>query len=480
MPRIPQFTASPQAAAPSSPSHINLPARIDFGTQLGEAAQATAGIIGKLRSQQADLDLSMMSASTEAGVNALHLSMQNDPEVIKNPESYEEVFSKRYTTMVGQVAEGGRSTLAKNAFGNYVATRFPKDLINARKIGLELWHKTNIADLDQITAIKAQNAINAPTDSARDQEILEFNDTVKKAALRGSIDAVNAVGRMEKFRHDVAGGFMQQLAQTDPTEMRRRNNAGEFNNVDIVQRNSILDGALKREEHTDRRNEAVLNDARQRVIDYHLGLANFGLADTSTLEEAATGKMYPILHAADARSILEVNSNPIAGDGTAVALLRQEFATLENLPTLEDVKEFRRRLNQLTLDSGKKLRGAREFGDHLASEGRAIQSQTSQERAELNAAIQSGVDLYRSRLGPMPPFGEFLHRVEDAKRKDEESRVRQFIRDRRTPEEAVDEVLKSRESSRRDQNVGEKPKATPTPADKDAIIDEIIRKRGRP
>jgi hypothetical protein len=509
MPKIPTYTAEGQVAIPNFPQ---IPLFKGSGSQMlaqglatvSESSNQVVQVAREIKQQKDETELIKQQYSYDPEIDTIRKNVLTDPNV-ENPFLE---FNDRASALQQTYLDGIKDPQVKQAFQRHIDKTFPTIQKEMAFEVLKLQNQQNIADLHETQDILSTAAATG-TPEVRDKAISDYNASVDKARMRGTIDAVKAVDLKRGFRVSTMTKNMTALAVSDPYRLFELQRQGAYADVDAVVQQKMLESARNKIETDDKAVDARVKVAQKANEQYYLGVAMRGEVPDSELQMMVDGQHPFVTDPHLIKTIVAWNNDPISvADSKPVEAIVLNFKAMSMRSPekiLEATERARAQLDAYRTTLTKKdpslvkaygalqaaeLTIAREErsqeGAARAVEARAqaargeersienqVYTRESQQRArehevdrKITKDTETAIQMYKTTV-PRPSVLPRLASKQRAEQQIDENQIRLLMKSgTMTPQEAVDTVNKARKEKNKIQ----------TPTGTDPVL-ELVPKR---
>lgn len=265
MPQIPIVSAGPAGAQsdifPSRQFHV--PETSDnVGAASAQMSKQLADISGKIRAQSEEVELADMIGYLHGGLKLARLNLNRpqtrlttgsdeegaglsyNDEIVTDPEERQRLFLEQANILRDNLSKTSKSPKVQAAFSAYYNKHLPGESVDVLAEGVKLQGKTVVASMMQLRDDIAERAATASTPAARTGIMGVYLEQVNRAEQRGIIDPVEAAKERKDFKIYAQKSYMSHLGRTDPDRMLKEFEAGEFDEVPVLERDSIYNRTI--------------------------------------------------------------------------------------------------------------------------------------------------------------------------------------------------------------------------------------------
>ena len=444
MPKIPIFNARTYGGG------------VDFGRLGPEAygAGAFRGIAGlgavlqDAQLQQDEIEVKRQAVMLDTRLEELKEEIKEEPDFAKRDKLYED----RATEYLKTATDSLTSDNVKAGLNSYYSIKFPREMVKVRVGTQKEWGESRIAQTESLGDMMADRIVSSddPAEAAKYQAL--YKGQLQQLS-QGPYAPLNEVQRqrMESaFETKVTTKRAQRMINQDAPSFLRAADEGQFSNLteDVVYR--FREQARTKIEQNEARDDRVMRQIKEASLNNWNARANRGDITAAEMTELLNGNN-PYVSAREARTLNEVNSNPLAGAaaGTAVQAIMSEYYLGER--TIPRINATRARLRALQVETGQPdpliMKAANELqGDQTAAENTAI-SRDNVEYQRKEREARSLVDSLQANQ-PAMPFNSPLFtnqqrrteaQIKDAVRKGDSESAKKLSEGKGKPLEKVPE-----------------------------------------
>ncbi len=448
MPKLPRVISQQPAGVLQLPRNVPVQTAEDLGAGAFQELTAFGGtlqkIATKLQDTNDDLEITRMRGEYDLQIAELEEAVQK--ESLDTPLLQADIFRQRAIVIGNTIKRSSGRTAVQNTFQKYINLTLPAGIITAKSNALKIFQSQQIEELNASEARTRKLAAGASNEPAVVEILLQDQaDLAARMAERNVIDFDDVEKRDRLLRQNVLKDQMDFLRRTDPTELRRLDRGGAFNDVDIIDRLKILEGARKDEDAAQRRADEAIGEATDLAERDWSAMANLGLLPQIEIDEALAGH-HPLISPDKARQYQIINNSPPTGQGTMqIQAIMQEYHL--NTSSQLSISKAREALTKIAREMGRPNKALSDAADELQTDERTMRGVRA---AEITAGIKRAKDQYISHAPTIFPRG-LPKAMGLNKQKKDLAEINTLIRNGMDPDQAWQQVLGKRE--RREQTI---------------------------
>lgn len=411
MPQIPTYTAQTSAQPAQYTQHAGsgiISGDEGISAGFNRLAAGVKSITDKIQKQNEDLNVSELLGQYNSGIKDIQ---QNLPSTINDPLKWQEEFDKQE----GQLRKG----LESQTFNGNALVRFrthtnqiaPLESIRVKHDAQNVTIQQQTSRMLDVGATQAKIAAEAQTPEEHAAAVSVFTNPnatnpdergiLEKSRAKGYITPLQEQKIRTEFIKDVAKKNMDFLSRENPDQMFKNLDKGMYANVDVIDREKIVESVGIRQKRIDDLNSTAFNRTAQEYENSLFFMAGTGSIPESKMSDILAGKDPWFRNYQRAAELKKVNDTAPNGEGTKqVKALQQEYHLELGIPTVERVNRYQKRLQELSGQVGRQNPEADKFGKELQSE---LQQMQGLDYARINAGIKAFKDNYEAE-NPRPPM----------------------------------------------------------------------------
>jgi len=260
MPKIPTITATGQAAVLT----LRRPSERATGAAgFAQFGQAMEKLAVKFQVQRDELDFAKLVGEYGEGLAAINLDLEQNPDF----RTHAQRFDKATQGLRQEMLDRAPSGVVVDAMTKHMDRTLGVARVNSQVRAFELEGEKVLVDLDDLATTQAKHAaqfISLPSGNKMRQEAMAvFPEEVARAQAGGFLSATQADALVDKFNLTVQRDGMEVLLLTNIPLLFEKLQAGEFDDVPLVERERFIEAANKDLEIAAGKSRRA--DERQRV-----------------------------------------------------------------------------------------------------------------------------------------------------------------------------------------------------------------------